>query len=84
MTITYTDVLKSMKHILEANAWPEELYVSEDTQGEWLDDDRFVTQDEDVSGEVGELQPIEVRTGEDERLVGHKDNGEKVTISVPP
>lgn len=84
MTLNYTDVLQSMEYILEADAWPEELYVSEDTQEEWLNSERFVTEDGDISGEVGEVQPIDVKIDEDQRLVGHKDNGEKVTISVPP
>lgn len=78
MTVTYTDALEALEEILQANAWPHTLYISEEVQDEWIDDLKF--NDPNQPSQSATMQSFEVDIDEDQRMVGEKDNGEKVVV----
>jgi len=78
MTTTYSDVLEAIEEILQANAWPHTLYISEEVQEDWIDDMKF--NDPNQPSESPTVQSFAVETEKDQRMVGKKDNGEKVVV----
>lgn len=78
MTVTYTDALEAFEEILQSNAWPHTLYISEDIEDSWVNNMKF--NDPNQPSEALTVQSFTVDTDEDQRMVGEKDNGEKVVV----
>lgn len=80
MSVTYTDALEALEEILQSNAWPHTLYISEDIEDEWVDDLKF--NDPNQPSQSATMQSFEVEVAEEQRMVGETNDGEEVVVEL--
>lgn len=79
MTTEYEDVLEAIEEILQRGGWPRELYISSETQSEWLEQEMFHV---DQPVDNASVQTIYVTEGEREYLVGETDTGQEIEVEL--
>lgn len=78
MTTTHADVLDALEKILEADAWPHTLYLSEEEYGEWVDDAVF--NDPNQPSKTPTVNTVQIETDKEQRMVGEGSDGGHVVV----